>query len=132
MQCRRATRMSPTITTPAMTQMGMILGTAAYMSPEQAKGKPTDRRSDIWAFGVVVYEMLSGRSLFSAADVTETIAQIITKEPDWDLLPASTPPLLRDVLRRCLVRDLRYRIQAIGDVRIALEEARGSPSRRRC
>ena len=118
---------SPTITTPAMTHMGIILGTAAYMAPEQAKGKTIDHRADIWAFGVVVYEMISGRRLFAAADATETIAQIITKGPDWDLLPASTPPLLRDVLRRCLVRDPRYRVQAIGDVRIALEEARRQP-----
>src|SRR6202166_1561354 len=94
--------MSPTITTPAMTQAGMILGTAAYMSPEQAKGRPADRRSDIWAFGAVLYEMLSGRRAFSAEDVSDTLAAVLMKEPDWTALPATVPPTVIIVLRRCL------------------------------
>src|SRR6266446_4818197 len=82
---------SPTITTPAMTQAGIILGTAAYMSPEQVKGRPADKRSDIWAFGCVLYEMLTGKRAFAGEDVSDTLAFIITKEPDWSALPATTP-----------------------------------------
>ena len=83
--------LSPTITTPAMTQLGMILGTAAYMSPEQAKGKPADKRSDIWAFGCVLYEMLTGRRAFPGEDVSDTLAAVLRSEPDWTALPAATP-----------------------------------------
>ena len=82
--------MSPTLTTPAMTQAGMILGTAAYMSPEQAKGRAVDRRSDLWAFGAVLYEMLTGRRTFSGEDVTDTIVAVLSKDPDWTTLPANT------------------------------------------
>jgi serine/threonine protein kinase len=83
---------SPTITTPAMTQAGMILGTAAYMSPEQAKGRPVDKRSDAWAFGCVVYEMLTGRCAFAGDSVSETLAAVLMREPDWTALPADLPP----------------------------------------
>src|SRR5262249_52569801 len=114
---------SPTLSLAA-TQAGVILGTAAYMSPEQAKGKSVDKRADIWAFGVVLYEMLTGRALYSGETVSETMAHVMMKDPDWDALPANTPPSLRDLLRRCMVKDPRRRIRDIGDVRIALEELR--------
>jgi hypothetical protein len=113
---------SPTLSLAA-TQAGMILGTAAYMSPEQAKGKPADRRADIWSFGIVVFEMLAGRPVYSGETVSETMAHVITKEPDWSVLPAATPPRLRALLRRCLVKDPRTRLQAIGEARIALAGA---------
>ncbi len=113
---------SPTFTANA-TQMGMILGTAAYMSPEQAKGKVVDKRADIWAFGVVLYEMLAARTMFSSENVSETLAQVILKDPDWGTLPPATPRALRDLLRRCLVRDPRNRLRDIGDARIAIHEA---------
>ena len=112
---------SPTITTPAMTQAGMILGTAAYMSPEQAKGKPADKRSDIWAFGCVLYEMLTGRRAFDAEDVSETLAAVLMNEPDWTALPATTPATVTMVLRRCLQKDRKRRARDIGDVSLTLE-----------
>ena len=115
--------MSPTITSPAMTQAGMILGTAAYMSPEQACGKPVDKRADIWAFGCVLYEMLTGQRTFDGQGVTETLARVIEHEPDWTKLPATLSPALRTYIRRCLQKDPRQRVQAIGDVRLALEGA---------
>jgi serine/threonine-protein kinase len=115
--------MSPTITTPAMTQAGMILGTAAYMSPEQARGKSIDKRADIWAFGCVVFEMLTGRRAFDAEDVSLTLAEVMKSEPDWSALPASVSPALRTFLRRCLVKDPRQRLRDIGDVRLALDGA---------
>ena len=93
---------SPTITTPAMTMAGMILGTAAYMAPEQAKGKRADKRSDIWAFGCVLYEMLTGKRAFEGSDVSDTLAAILRAEPDWSRLPANTPPTLRRLLSRGL------------------------------
>jgi serine/threonine-protein kinase len=114
---------SPTITTPAMTQAGMILGTAAYMSPEQARGKPVDKRADIWAFGCVLYEMLTGQRAFAGQGVSETLARVIEREPDWAKLPATLSPALRTYIRRCLQKDPRQRVQAIGDVRLALEGA---------
>ena len=114
---------SPTITTPAMTQAGMILGTAAYMSPEQARGKPVDKRADIWAFGCVLYEMLTGQRAFDGQGVSETLARVLEREPDWAKLPATLSPALRTYLRRCLQKDPRQRVQAIGDVRLALEGA---------
>jgi eukaryotic-like serine/threonine-protein kinase len=117
---------SPTITTPAMTQAGMILGTAAYMSPEQAKGKPADKRSDIWAFGCVFYEMLTGTRAFDAEDTTETLAAILRAEPDWTALPLDTPASIRRVLSRCLRKDARRRLQHMGDVRNELDEAEAS------
>ena len=115
--------MSPTITTPAMTQLGMILGTAAYMSPEQAKGRTVDRRADVWAFGVVLFEMLTGTRAFEGEGVPETLARVIEREPDWSRLPATLSPALRTYLERCLQKDPRQRIRDIGDVRLALEGA---------
>ena len=107
---------SPTITSPAMTQAGLILGTAAYMSPEQAKGRPVDKRSDVWAFGCVVFEMLTGRRAFDGEDVTDTIAAIVRGEPDWHALPSDTPPQIRLLLKRCLEKERRARI---GDMAVA-------------
>jgi eukaryotic-like serine/threonine-protein kinase len=114
---------SPTITTPAMTQAGMILGTAAYMSPEQARGRPVDKRADIWAFGCVLYEMLTGQRAFDGQGGSETLARVIEREPDWAKLPVTVAPALRTYIRRCLQKDPRQRVQAIGDVRLALEGA---------
>jgi serine/threonine protein kinase len=109
--------LSPTITTPAMTQMGMILGTAAYMPPEQARGRPLDRRSDLWAFGCVLFEMLSGVRAFDGEDATDTIAAVVRGEPRWQALPADLPPAVRLLLQRCLEKDRRKRI---GDAAAAL------------
>jgi eukaryotic-like serine/threonine-protein kinase len=114
---------SPTITTPAMTQAGMILGTAAYMAPEQARGKVVDKRADIWAFGAVLFEMLTGTRAFSGEDLTETLAAVVRAEPNWTLLPAGLPSALGVFLKRCLQKDPKQRTQAIGDVRLALEGA---------
>lgn len=112
---------SPTITQMA-TRAGVILGTAAYMGPEQAKGKPADRRADVWAFGCVVYEMLTGKMAFRADSVSETLAEVMRGEPDWSLLPANTSSRIRHLLQRCLRKDPRQRLQAIGEARIAIEE----------
>ena len=112
---------SPTISAMA-TQAGVLLGTAAYMSPEQAKGKAVDRRADIWAFGCVLYEMLTRRMAFRGDSTTDTLALVIRAEPDWTLLPTATPQQVRMLLRRCLQKDARQRLQAIGDARIALDE----------
>ena len=114
-----------------MTQAGIILGTAAYMAPEQAKGKPVDRRADIWAFGCVLYEMLTGRRAFDGEDVTDTIAAVVTKEPDWSRLPASTPPSVERLLRRCLEKEIArasaaHRRRAAGTWRHPAERTRGS------
>ena len=114
--------LSPTLTAAA-TQMGMIMGTAAYMSPEQARGKPVDGRADIWAFGAVLYEMLSGQRLFQGDDVSLTLAKVLEKEPTWDDLPSTVPPRMANVIRRCLQKDPRQRVQAIGDVRLAMDGA---------
>jgi serine/threonine-protein kinase len=113
---------SPTISRLA-TQAGIILGTAAYMSPEQAKGRPVDRRTDIWAFGCVLYEMLAGKRAFEGETVTDVLAAVVRAEPDWSPLPTSTPDRVRELLRRCLKKDAKQRLQAIGDARIALDEA---------
>jgi Tol biopolymer transport system component len=116
--------MSPTITTPAMmTGAGIILGTAAYMSPEQARGKPLDKRVDIWAFGCVVYEMLTGRTAFAGETVSDIIASILQKEPDWSRLPTSTPAPVQRLLRRCLQKDARHRLRDIADARMELDDA---------
>jgi Tol biopolymer transport system component len=121
--------LSPTITSPAaMTALGMILGTAAYMSPEQARGKPADRRADIWAFGAVLYEMLTGTRAFAGDEITDTLAFIITKEPDWNALPASTPPAIRRLIRRCLEKDRKRRLADIADARFEIEEAMSAPA----
>lgn len=113
---------SPTISRMA-TQAGIILGTAAYMSPEQAKGKAVDRRTDIWAFGCVFYEMLTGKMAFAGETVTDTLAAVIKSEPDWSLLPGNTPPAIRHLLERCLKKDAKQRLQSIGDARIAIDDA---------
>jgi serine/threonine protein kinase len=107
---------SPTITTPAMTHAGVVLGTASYMSPEQAKGRVVDRRTDIWAFGCVLFEMLSGRRVFAGDTVPDAIAAILGREPDWNLLPAGTPLAVRRLLQRCLEKDVKQRLRDIGDV----------------
>jgi serine/threonine protein kinase/Tol biopolymer transport system component len=105
-----------------MTEAGMILGTAAYMSPEQARGKPVDKRADIWAFGVVLYEMLTGRRLFSGETVSDVLAAVLTREPEWAALPEGTAPGVERLLRRCLERDPRRRLHDIADARLDLEE----------
>ena len=112
---------SPTLTVGG-TKEGVILGTATYMSPEQAKGRPADKRADVWAFGVVLYEMLTGRRAFEGETISEVLAKVIEREPDWTTLPASTPPRLRELLRRCLRKDPKTRLQAIGDARVQIEE----------
>jgi len=113
---------SPTITTPAMTMAGMIFGTAAYMSPEQARGRRVDRRADIWAFGCVLFEMLAGKRVFDGEDVTEVIAAVVKSEPDWEALPGSVSGQVRLLLKRCLEKDPRMRIGEIGTVRFLLSE----------
>jgi len=119
---------SPTITRMA-TQQGVLLGTAAYMSPEQAKAKSVDRRADIWAFGCVLYEMLTGKVAFGGETTTDTLASVIKEEPDWSRLPAATPTHVRVLLQRCLQKDPKQRLQAIGDARIALDEVLSGASR---
>jgi serine/threonine protein kinase len=114
---------SPTITTPAMTAAGMILGTAAYMSPEQAKGRPADRRSDIWAFGCVLYEMLAGRRPFEGEDISDTLAAILKTDADLSALPSATPVVIRRLVGRCLHKDRKSRIADIADVRYELAHA---------
>ncbi|MDO8679357.1 MAG: protein kinase [Acidobacteriota bacterium] len=114
---------SPTITSPAMmTGVGMILGTAAYMSPEQARGKLVDHRTDIWAFGVVVFELLTGDRLFSAETMSDTLASVLKTVPNWSALPTTVPPGLRRLLHRCLEKDPKRRLQAIGDARVQIED----------
>src|SRR5262245_13571810 len=112
---------SPTLTARA-TQLGTILGTAAYMAPEQAKGRIVDRRADIWAFGCVLYEMLTGRRPFGGDDVSDTLASVLKESPDWDALPRDLPASWQRVLRRCLEKDPKHRLSAIGDARLDLEE----------
>ena len=104
---------SPTVTTPAVTRAGVIMGTAAYMSPEQTKGRPTDKRSDIWSFGAVLYEMLSGRRAFEGEDIPETLANVLKSEPDWNALPADVPSHIKGLVQRCLAKDRRLRIADI-------------------
>ena len=107
-----------------MTRAGVILGTAAYMSPEQAKGKPVDNRADIFAFGAVLYELLTGKRAFEGETITETIAAVLKSEPDWELLPETAPQMLRALLRRSLEKEPPSRLQHITDARIFIEEAR--------
>src|SRR5262245_47904349 len=118
---------SPTITSPAMTQAGMILGTAAYMSPEQARGKSVDKRADIWAFGCVLYEMLTGTRAFAGDDVSEVLASVLAREPDWTRFPAALSPALGTYIRRCLQKNPKQRIGDVQDERLALEGAFDSP-----
>ncbi|HEY9140358.1 MAG TPA: protein kinase [Bryobacteraceae bacterium] len=113
---------SPTLTLEA-TRVGVILGTAAYMSPEQASGKTADRRSDIWSFGALLYEMLSGKRAFAGESVSDTLATVLKLDPDWNALPAETPASIVRLIRRCLTKDRKQRLQAIGEARIAIEAA---------
>jgi serine/threonine protein kinase len=119
--------LSPTLSIAA-TQAGVILGTAAYMSPEQAKGKSVDRRADIWAFGCVLYEMLTGQPTFKGESVSDTLAAVIKDAPNLESLPATTPRTIRGLLSRCLNKDPKHRLQAIGEARIAIEEYLANPS----
>ena len=113
---------SPTLARAA-TQAGVLLGTAAYMSPEQARGQKVDRRTDIWAFGVVLFEMLTGTRMFSGETVSDVLARVLTAEPDWSTLPATTPSSIRKLLRRCLERKSKERLRDIGDARLEIKEA---------
>ena len=113
---------SPTLTSPAMTGVGVILGTAAYMAPEQARGKPVDRRADIWAFGVVLFEMLTRRRAFDADDVSDVLASVLKTDPDWTLLPADLPSPVRRLLGRCLEKDPKRRLRDIGEGMLQLDE----------
>ena len=116
--------LSPTMSlTAAATQMGMVIGTAAYMAPEQARGKPVGKQADVWAFGAVLYEMLTGRRPFAGADVSDTLAMVLMKEIDWSALPAETPASVRTLLTRCLARDQKQRIRDIGDAQLAMSGA---------
>jgi Tol biopolymer transport system component len=119
---------SPTMTSPALTAMGMILGTAAYMAPEQAKGRAADRRADVWAFGVVLHEMLTGKPLFAGDDVTDTLVAVLSREPDPAALPVNTPPAVRRLLARCLAKDRRSRLDSMGAARLEIDEAMTSPA----
>jgi Tol biopolymer transport system component len=114
---------SPTMTSPAMTMHGVILGTAAYMSPEQAAGRPVDRRTDLWAFGVVLMEMLTGRPVFAGDSVTDVIASVLKDEPDWKALPPSTPPSIQRLLRRCIDRDRKKRWPDAAAARMECDDA---------
>ena len=113
---------SPTLTAAA-TQMGVIMGTAAYMSPEQARGKSVDKRADVWALGVVLYEALTGRRPFAGDDVSKTLAHVIAIDPDWSVLPDTIPPVLGAFLQRCLAKDSKQRVHDVADVRLAMEGA---------
>jgi len=118
---------SPTLSATA-TMQGVILGTAAYMSPEQARGKTCDKRADIWAFGCALYELLAGKPAFHGETVTEILAAVLKEEPDWRALPASTPLKIRDLLGRCLQKELRRRLHDVADARIEIEEALAAPA----
>jgi len=120
---------SPTITSPAnLTGIGVLLGTAAYMSPEQAKGRPADKRSDVWAFGCVFYEMLTGRRAFDGGDIAETLAEVLKGTPDWTALPATTPQGVRRLLRRCLEKDRRDRLADLSTARLDIKDALSVPA----
>jgi serine/threonine-protein kinase len=118
---------SPMLTMRA-TQAGVILGTASYMAPEQAAGKLVDRRADIWSFGVVLWELLTGKRLFDGETLSHTLADVLRAPIDLDVLPKETPAAIRALVRQCLERDLRKRLQWIGDGRIAIEEALANPA----
>ena len=100
---------------------------AAYMSPEQARGKPLDQRTDIWSFGCVLYEMLTGRAVFGGATLSDTIANVLDRQPQWEALPSGTPPAVRKLLRRCLDKDPRDRLHDVADARVDIAEARNAP-----
>ena len=115
---------SPTITTPALSRVGVILGTAAYMSPEQARGRQLDKRTDIWAFGCVLFEMLSGRRAFPGDEVADVLASVLTREPDFTSLPPGVPSQIRRLIDRCLRKDRQSRLRDIGDARLEIRDAR--------
>ena len=120
---------SPTLTARA-TELGIILGTGAYMAPEQARGKTVDKRADIWGFGCVLFELLTGKRAFEGEEITDVLARVIERDPDWSRLPASTPPALRTLLQRCLTKDPRARMRDIGDARFVIDEieaGKGAP-----
>ncbi len=117
---------SPTLSRQ-MSEAGFILGTAAYMSPEQARGRPIDKRADIWSFGVVLFEMLTGRRLFTGETITDVLAAVVRQDIDWGLLPPSAPSFLRPLVRRCLDRDPTKRLRDIGEARVAIESAISHP-----
>ena len=118
---------SPTLS-DAATQQGVILGTAAYMSPEQAKGKAVDKRADIWAFGGVLFEMLTGRQLFNGETISETLAAVLMREPDFSTLPPNLHPRIRLLLERCLKKEPKNRYSGISDARVDIQEALADPS----
>jgi hypothetical protein len=117
-----------TITSPAMTQAGVILGTAAYMSPEQARGKPADKRADIWAFGCILFEMLTGTRLFEGETVAVVLAGVLSASPDWSRLPRTLHPRIRLLLERCLERNPHTRYRDIGDARVDIEQVLANPA----
>jgi serine/threonine-protein kinase len=119
--------LSPTITTPAMTQAGMILGTASYMAPEQARGKAVDKRADIWAFGCVLYEMLTGKRAFDGEDIVDVLGAVARLDPDWTAIPDATPPVIRRLVRRCLEKDRKRRMADISTAVFLIEELRELP-----
>jgi len=121
---------APTLTA-LPTEPGRIMGTPAYMSPEQARGKPVDKRTDIWAFGCLLYELLTGKPVFRAGTVSDTIAKVLEREPDWDALPHKTPARVRELLRRCLSKDAHLRLRDIGDAQMEIAEALAAPAPRK-
>jgi hypothetical protein len=114
--------------TTAGTEAGLVLGTAAYMSPEQARGRTVDRRADVWGFGCVLFEMLAGRRAFAGETMSDTLASVLTRDPDWQALSAETPANVTRLLRRCLEKDLKRRLRDIGDARLELEDLTAPPS----
>src|SRR5688572_6885711 len=122
-QTSSSVSLSPTITSPALaTSVGTLMGTAAYMSPEQAKGRTADARSDVWSFGCVLFELVTGSRAFPGDDISDTIANVLRGDPDWTKIPASTPRGFTRLLKRCLARDRRQRLHGIGDARLDLQE----------
>ena len=121
---------SPTFTSPAMTQMGVLLGTAAYMAPEQARGQAVDRRADIWAFGVILFEMLSGKQAFAGDTISDVIASVLKNDLDWSTLPKNLPTVVTTLLKRCLTPDRKTRLRDIGEARIAIDEYLAHPTDR--
>src|SRR5262245_56959378 len=112
----------------AATNAGLILGTAAYMSPEQARGRAVDKRTDIWALGCVLYEMLTGKAAFRGDDVTEILASVVKSEPDWSLLPAATSAPIRTLLRRCLEKERKRRLESAADANLEIQDALSAPA----
>src|SRR5262249_32491839 len=118
----------PLTMSPAMTSVGVILGTAAYMSPEQAKGRQADKRSDVWAFGCVLFEMLTSRRPFEGADLSDLLASVLKSDPPFAMLPDSTPPSVLTLIERCLRKDPKQRLRDMGDVRLVLDGAFDAPA----